>query len=162
MEKSIKLKLKSNASEIANAGEEISVFLKDHGLSTDTVQKQITLLCELIKIGIGYATCQASNHDITVETYIEGNSITVEIENPVDEACSDRLKELDRTIQFIRGYQDPFEAYIKMKKHVSSRSSYCGANGIDLARIASEGKATIDFYVGENNVLNLSAVSNIY
>ena len=36
-----------------------------------------------------------------------------------------------------------------------------GTNGLGLAIIAHEADAMIDFYVSEDNVLNLSAVSNL-
>jgi hypothetical protein len=71
------------------------------------------------------------------------------------------LSRLDQTIQWIRGYQDPFEAYIERIKEVSKKPLKDMESGIGLVRIAYEGKALLDFFVGDNNVLNVSVVSNI-
>jgi hypothetical protein len=81
--------------------------------------------------------------------------------NPVDESCRTRLEELDRAIQFIRGYQDPFEAYMVMKKMSPKQKRHGEAEGLGLAEIAYEGNATLDFFISEDNILNLSAVKRL-
>jgi hypothetical protein len=71
------------------------------------------------------------------------------------------LADLDKTIQWIRGYQDPLEQYMINLSESSGASHLAGTNGLGLARIAYEADAIIDFYVSEDNILNLSAVSNL-
>jgi len=73
----------------------------------------------------------------------------------------EHLSKLDKTIQWIRGYQDPFEAYIERIKEVSKKPLNDMESGIGLVRIAYEGNALIDFFVAENNMLNVSVVSNL-
>lgn len=158
MENSIKLNLQPNGGGIEFAAQKSGNFLKSHGLSDEAVQIQIMLLKELIKNGIKYGKFTPSENELTINIQVVDNSITIEVMNPVDVTSRDRLKELDKTIRFIRGYQDPFEAYMLMKKKAPNHSSRCDANGIDLIKIAYEGKATLDFFINENNILNQSAV----
>jgi hypothetical protein len=61
-------------------------------------------------------------------------------------------------IQWIRGFQDPFEAYVERMKIVSAQPYSNGESGLGLTRIAYEGRSVIDFYVDEGNVLAVSAV----
>jgi hypothetical protein len=98
---------------------------------------------------------------VVVMINIERNTVTIEVLNPVDESAFKHLSRLDKTIQWIRGYQDPFEAYIERIKEVSKKPLNDVESGIGLVRIAYEGKALLDFFVGENNMLNVSVVSNI-
>jgi hypothetical protein len=81
--------------------------------------------------------------------------------HPVDHTCCDKLKELDKTIQFIRGYQNPFEAYMLKRKEASKSSSCDVTNSLGLARIAYEENAMLDFFISEDNDLFLSAVSSL-
>jgi hypothetical protein len=78
--------------------------------------------------------------------------------NPINEAGFERLKELDITIQFIRGYQDPFEAFMITQKEASPNPPFGHSNALDLSRIAYEEMAIIDFFVNEDNYLQLSAI----
>ena len=98
---------------------------------------------------------------VVVSINIERNTVTIEVLNPVGEDAAQHLSRLDKTIQWIRGYQDPFEAYIERIKEVSKKPLKDAESGIGLVRIAYEGKALLDFFVGENNILNVSVVSNI-
>ena len=73
--------------------------------------------------------------------------------NPVYKTCSDRLKELDKTIQFIRGYQDPYEAYSIRLADVTANPFKAEVNDLDLVKIACEGGAILDFFINEDNFL---------
>lgn len=153
----IKLNLKPNGREIEKAEQKSIDFLKSHGCSDKTVNDQTIILKELILNGMRNGRFTPSRNNMTVEFNIGKDAITVAVKNPTDEACLERLKQLDKTIQFIRGYQDPFEAYLLMKKNASSKTSSFKANGLGLARICWERKAVIDFFVGEDRSLTLSA-----
>lgn len=85
----------------------------------------------------------------------------MEVSKPVNESSYSRLNELDKTIQWISGYQDPFEPYTIKLSEVSAHSPNRKTNGFELARIAYEAGAILDFYVSEDNILNLSAVRNL-
>ena len=110
--------------------------------------------------GTGKTTTLAAMID-HINAHRRENIITVEVMNPVDETAENHLKNLDRTIQWIRGYQDPFEAYVERVKDVSKKPLSNEESGLGLVRMAYEGKAILDFFVGEDNILNVSAVSDL-
>jgi hypothetical protein len=98
-----------------------------------------------------------------VDIHQNENIITVEVINPIDPTdtgAHNHLKRMDKTVQWIRGYQDPFEAYVEKLKEVSRRPLNDEESGLGLVRIAYEGKAILDFFVSEEGSLNVSAVSN--
>ena len=64
-------------------------------------------------------------------------------------------------VQWIRGFQDPFEAYLERLKEVSSQSLDHEESGLGLVRIAYEGQSVLDFFVTENHVLAVSAVHHV-
>ena len=59
-----------------------------------------------------------------------------------------------------RGFQDPFQAYVERIKLVSKKPLDDEFSGLGLARISYEGKGIVDFFLGDNNQLNVSVVSN--
>ena len=70
------------------------------------------------------------------------------------------LRKLDKTLQWIRGFQDPFQAYVERIKQISRKPFDDEISGLGLVRIAYEGNAILDFFLSEDNQLNVSAVSN--
>jgi hypothetical protein len=161
MNNTLKFNLRPIGRDIDRAGEKGSCFLRSHGFSDDAVQVQTNILTGLIKNSIKYANFRPSANEIAVSLQIDKRTCTIEVKNPVDETCSDRLRELDNTIRFIRGYQDPYEAYSIKRAEVAAQASIIDANDLGLVKIACEGGAVIDFYVSEDNFLNLSAVGSI-
>jgi hypothetical protein len=135
MNKSITFFLISNGNEIEKVRVKTSKFLKSYGLSDNIVREQIMIVKEF---------------------HISRDKITVEVSHPINGTQNEQLEELDKTIQFIRGYQDPFEALLKLK--VASGN---GSNRLALANLAYEGKTTLDFFVSEDNLMNMSAVRTI-
>jgi len=85
----------------------------------------------------------------------------VEVRQAVEKSFQRQLDELDKTIQWIRVYGDPFEPYMKKLREECENPNNHKANGIGLARIAYEAGAILDFFVSEDNILNLSAVRNL-
>jgi hypothetical protein len=161
MKNSILFNLKLNNHEIDTAGEKGSQFLESHGFSNETVQAQIMILKELIINGKKFENPNSFESEITVFLLVEEKSITVEVRKAVEESYQGQLNELDKTIQWIRGYQDPFEPYMKKLRAKSEFSTNSEVNGMGLARIAYEAGAILDFFVSEDNILNLSAVRNL-
>ena len=161
MKKTMEFRLKSNDGEIQKLEQKSSNFLKYHGYSETTIQTQIMILKELIISGKKFDDLTPSEFEMSVQLHIEDNTITVEIKKPVCESAYGKLEELDKTIQWIRGYQDPLEHHAINLAEASGASPMAGANRLGLAGIAHEADAIIDFYVSEDNVLNLSAVSNL-
>jgi hypothetical protein len=156
MKKSITFFLNSNGKEVTKVREKASNFLKLHGLSDKTLQEQIIIIKELLKTCRKYSGFNSPQGKMTVQIHINRNKIIVEVSNPINDVKNKQLQELDKIIQFIRGYQDPFEAFLKLKAASSN-----GSDGLVLAKLAYEGKTTIDFFVSEDNIMNMSAVRMI-
>ena len=156
MSKSITFFLDLNGKDVKKLSEKTSNFLKSHGFSDKTTQEQIMITKELIKACGKYSNPNSSQGKMTVQIHINRNKITVEVSNPINDVQHKTLQVLDKTIQFIRGYQDPFEAFLKLKA-----ASGNGSDGLMLAKLAYEGKTTLDFFVSEDNVMNMSAVRRI-
>jgi hypothetical protein len=161
MKKSIKFSVKPEWDEIEKIRNESAEFLQSHEFSDDTIHSLSMIISELIENGIKYGNFKMVENRVGVIINIERNAVTIEVLNPVDASADEHLSKLDKTIQWIRGYQDPFEAYIERIKEVSKKPLKDTESGIGLVRIAYEGKALLDFFVGENNILNVSVVSNI-
>jgi hypothetical protein len=62
------------------------------------------------------------------------------------------VAKLDKTVQLVRVYQDPFEAYVEKLKEVSRRPLNDEESGLGLVRIAYEGKAILDFFVSAGKI----------
>ena len=161
MKKSIEFNVKPDWDEIEKIRNESAEFLQAHELTDDTIHSLSMIISELIENGIKYGNFKMVENRVVVIINIERGAVTIEVLNPVDENAIKHLSRLDKTIQWIRGYQDPFEAYIERIKEVSKKPLKDTESGIGLVRIAYEGKALLDFFVGENNILNVSVVSNI-
>jgi hypothetical protein len=160
MNNSIRLKLKPDWNKlegIRNSGEN---FLKYHGIEENDKNSLIMIISELVENSIKYGNFEDSISEIIINLDIRKNTITIEVNNPINEIKVAHLKRLDKTIQWIRGYQDSFEAYIEKIKIISKKPLEDEESGLGLTRIAYEGKAILDFFVDEN-ILNVSAVSKI-
>ena len=161
MKKSIEFNVTPDWDEIEKIRNESVEFLQAHELSDDTIHSLSMIISELIENGIKYGDFKMIENRVVVIIQIERNTVTIEVINPVDESAFKHLSRLDKTIQWIRGYQDPFEAYVERIKEVSKKPLDDSESGIGLVRIAYEGKALLDFFVGDNKMLNVSVVSNI-
>ena len=160
MKKSISFKLKSGTDEIKKISQKGCTFLKANGFSGDAVQTQMMILWGLIARGNEFDNLRPLKTGMTIYFLIEKNLVTVEVRKPVGESSLCKLNELDKTIQLIRGGQYPFDPYTKFPK-TPSKLNLDNANDFELFRIAYETGAVIDFYVNENNILNLSAVRSL-
>jgi len=159
--KTMEFSLKSNGDEIKELEQKSSYFLKYQGYSDDTIQTQILILRELINSCKQFKDLRPSEFEIFVQLHIENNTITLEVKKSVCESAYGKLEDLDKTIQWIRGSQDPLERYMTNIAEASDVSHIAGTNGLGLARISQEADAIIDFYVSEDSILNLSAVSDL-
>ncbi len=161
MNNSIVFDIKPDWDEIEKVRNESTDFLQSQGISDDTVHSLSMIISELIENGIKYGNFENGDNQVGVTLQLENDNVTIEVVNPIGKHASEHLARLDKTIQWIRGYQDPFEAYIKRIKEVSKKPLYDDESGIGLVRIAYEGKALLDFFLGENNIVNVSVVSNL-
>jgi hypothetical protein len=164
MSKSIRFKLKSGDLEIETVREKGRDFLKALGLSDDMFQTQMSILYQLIISGWEFDNSVTSKNEMTVLLLVEKNTIIVEVSKPINDSSYSQLDELDKKIQSIRrwGYHEPFEPYTIDSRNVkSSNSQDFEIEGFELAKIAYEKGAVLDFYVSEDKILNLSAVRNL-
>ncbi len=157
--RSMKLTLKPNWEEIEKVRNSSSEFFRSHGFHGDAVNALTMVISELIENGIKYGNFKAPGNKVILTIHVGSRVVTVEVVNPVDETAYNHLKRLDRTIQWIRGYQDPFQAYTERIRAVSKKPLRDEESGLGLVRIAYEGKSILDFFVGDDNILNVSAVS---
>ncbi len=126
------------------------------GLSDDESYQLAMVAQELLENAVKYGAFDRGER-IHLEVRVTREDVTVEVKSRVgvDEA---HLRRFDQMIQWIRGFQDPFEAYVERMKIVSAQPYSNGESGLGLTRIAYEGRSIIDFYVNEENVLAVSAV----
>jgi len=113
--------------------------------------------CELTENAIKYGEFQADDR-VMVSITERPHGILVEVKNRIAEGDEDHLVKLDEMIQWIRGFQAPFEAYLVRLEEVSKRALEDEESGLGLVRIAREGQSLIDFYVHGKNTLAVSAV----
>lgn len=162
MQKSIHLKLKPDWKEIEPIRLESSKFLEGHKFSADTVNALTMIVSELIENAIKYGLFVQPEGQVSVNIQVGRKVITVEVSNPVDSSTYNNLKKLDRTIQWIRGYQDPFEAYLDKLKEIAKKPIADEESGLGLVRIAYEGRGIIDFFVSEDGLLSVSVISSFF
>ena len=161
MKKSLEIHIRPDWQEIETAREDSTRFLEGFDLSDDHIHALTMIISELIENSIKYGIFKSSENGITVGIYVSRNLITLEVSNPVDQTAKEHLRKLDKAIQWIRGYQDPFQAYTERLKEVSKRPLHDAESGLGLARIAYEGQAILDFIVSEDNTLSVSAVADL-
>ena len=158
MEDSLELTLKPEWDELNIVRERLEHFLTEHQFSVDDIHALIMVSSELVENAIKYENSQNMTDKFEYSVDIEGRSTIVEVRNRILGNDDLQLKKLDETIQWIRGYQNPFEAYVERLKLISAKELGENESGLGLTRIAYEGSSVLDFYVDENNVLAMSAV----
>ncbi len=126
------------------------------GFEEDTTYQLAMVAQELLENGVKYGAFRPAER-LSLEVRAGRDDVTIEVKSRV--AGDDpNLQRLDRMVQWIRGFQDPFEAYVERMKTVSTQPYSNGESGLGLTRIAYEGRCMIDFYVDDESVLAVSAV----
>jgi len=161
MEKVLKLEIRPEWDRIEEVRQQATSFLTTMGLESDNVYSLTMIISELVENGIKYGKFKPPDGHVAIEIRYGRGIITIEVINPVDRTRFGHLRNLDRRIQWIRGYQDSFEAYVERLKEVSRKPFTDEESGLGLARIAYEGKAVLDFYLNENQYVNVSAISRL-
>ena len=149
-----------NSISLGKVREKTNWFFKSHGLSEKSVKEQMMILDELVQIGLNLRDTASSKNKIRVRINIDNNAIQTKVSTPIGAKDTKQLENLDKTIQFVMGFQDPFEAYQEMNTAKVSKNLN-GINGLSVAKIAYKGKATVDFFVNNNRMLNLYAIRSI-
>jgi hypothetical protein len=160
MKGAIQLAMQPKWDEIEKIRNKSRKFLASQGLSDDSVQAFTMVISELVENSVKYGKFTSPSNRVIVNINISENTVIAEVINPVDATAYPNLRKLDKTLQWIRGFQDPFQAYVERIKQVSRKPLDDDFSGLGLVRIAYEGKAIVDFFLSDNNLLNVSVVSN--
>jgi len=155
---SMKITLRPEWDEIEPLRLKAHEFFASHRLPEDTIHSLVMVIGELLENSVKYGSYKATDSHIHLKIGITNRIITIEVANPVDDNNLEDLKRLDRMIQWVRGYQDPFEAYIERLKEVAKKPLNDQESGLGIVRIAYEGDVILDFFVSEDNLLTVSAV----
>ena len=161
MEHTLNIVLAPEWEELEGIRTKAQSFLERQDLPDDLIHSSVMVLSELIENSIKYGRFSGPDNRVNVNLEVSRKMITVGVSNPVDDSCLPDLKKLDRMIQWVRGYQDPFEAYVERLKEVSKKPLKDEESGLGIARIAYEGDVTLDFVVNDEDILTVSAVRRI-
>lgn len=126
------------------------------GLGEDVAYGLSMSAQELLENAVKYGVPRTGDGILLTLEFSE-REVVIEVRSRAD-PDPQRLRQLDDTIQWIRGFQNPFEAYVERLKAVSSTPHQSGQSGLGLARVAYEGRCLLDFYVDASGILALSAV----
>ncbi len=133
-------------------------FFADHGLDADECYALAMTASELLENAIKYGDWRrAPDERVALSIEVAGRAVTIEVQSPVADDPG-ALRKLDDQIQWMRGFQSPFEAYVERLKLLSSQPYREGESGLGLLRIAYEARCLVDFYVTPGRRLAMSAV----
>jgi hypothetical protein len=159
MAERLSMQIKPSWDELPEVRRQTATFLKAKGFSSDAIDALAMVACELSENAVKYGEYdEAARSAIDISVSLSAADVTVEVAHPVARADKDNLTRLDRTVQWIRGYQDPFEAYLQRLKELSSEGLDSSESRLGLVRIAYEGQSILDFYVNERDILAVSAI----
>lgn len=158
MDDSLRLRVGASWDEVTRVRDQTEAFLLDHGFTGDVVEALTMVACELTENAVKYGAFGGADGWIDVEMSIRPSELIIEVQSPVATGDDDAVSRLDYAIQWIRGHQDPFEAYVERLHDVSAQPLASTESGLGLVRIAYEGHSILDFYVDDENMLAVSAV----
>ncbi len=137
-----------------------SEYLESNHYEIDTIDA-ITMICsELVENAVKYGDFISTEDKISLNILLN-DKIIIEVKCPIIRSKNQHFHRLDRIIQWIRGHQNPFEAYIEKLKMVAVKPLDDPEGGLGLFRIAYEGQAVLDFYVGDEGLISISAVYEV-
>lgn len=152
----LKLRVPPEWDAVKAAWDPCREMLRGAGMADDEAYALSMVAQELLENAVKYGAFSGADR-IRLEIRVGSCDVTVEVTNRVglDDA---HLRRFDQTVQWIRGFQDPFEAYVERMKTVSAQPYAHGQSGLGLTRIAYEGRCLIDFWVDAASILAVSAV----
>jgi hypothetical protein len=154
-ERTLDLEISPEWDSVTTAWDPCHALLVRSGLPEDEADQLAMVAQELLDNAVKFGSF-AERDRIALGVRVSEEAVTVEVKNHVgvDDA---HLRRFDRTIQWIRGFQNPFEAYVERLKQISAHPGE-DQEGLGLTRIAYEGRSILDFYVVEGDLLAVSAV----
>lgn len=160
MKSEFKLSILPDWVEMDNVYNAAYNFFNSYSFNPDYINMFTMITCELVENSIKYGDFH-NNMRVEIFVKILQKKIIIIVKNPVGESSEPYLHELDKTIQRVRGFQDPYEAYIERMREISMEPFDNCKSGLGIVRISYEGRATLDFFINEEKILNVSAVSFI-
>jgi len=157
MESRLDLGIKPIWDEVDRVRDQAAAFLSGCGLAREEIDALTMVACELAENAVKYGDFHGDDL-VRVSLVRRPRDVIVEVKNRVNEAGSQDLIAMDKTIQWVRGFQDPFEAYIARLEEVSAKDIYDKESRLGLTRIAYEGQSILDFYIDDTSTLSVSAV----
>ena len=151
------LKLVPDWDTVKSTWDDCHRFLSEHGLDNEQAYALCMTAQELLENAVKYGGFTNATQRVELTIHMDQRSVTIEVKAPAHRDPV-KLRKLDESIQWLRGYQSPFAAYVEKLKQVSAQPYAPGESGLGLARIAYEGQCVLDFYVDETDVLAMSAV----
>ncbi|RME19429.1 MAG: ATP-binding protein [Deltaproteobacteria bacterium] len=142
---------------LAEIREEVADFLKKEGLDADTSYSLSMAACELAENALKYGRFSDPSDTARLQVVLDEEEVIVQVSNKVGPEQQEHLARLDEMVQWIRGFQDPFEAYVQRLKQVSAQSLTSSESGLGLVRIAYEAGCIIDFILDDSNRVHVSA-----
>lgn len=144
---------------IQSAWEPCMDHLAQCGVDPDAAYSLCMVVLELLENGVKYGAFRSQKDRIRLRITVRPDTFTaIEVSTPVDADDSLHLRRLDAMVQWIRGFQNPFEAYVERLKQVAASQQGMNESGLGLVRIAYEGQCILDFIVDEESQLSMSAV----
>lgn len=157
----IELSIKPEWDNIEIVRDKTLEFLQSKGFCDETNDAIIMIISELTENAIKYGRFSSKISELFASVTLNQRNITVEVRSPVDDDDDVHFARLDSIIQRIRGYQNPFEAYIEKIKEIALMPVNDTRSGLGIVRIAYEGQAILDFYVNDDNIISISAVYHL-
>ncbi len=130
--------------------------LADQKLDLPTAYALAMVIQELLESAVKYGSFDERRDRIRLVILAQPDFVSIEVNTPLEGDAS--VRQLDRVVQWIRGFQNPFEAYVERLKHVASLSEPDFDSGLGLVRVAYEGRCVLDFHVTGAKVLAMRAV----
>lgn len=161
MANTMKIEIAPEWDELERIRLDAADFLEKHGFAEQVRVATVMVLSELLENSVKYGSFTHKTDKVSILLDLSGDHITVEVTNPIAESSLPNLDKLDKTIQWVRGFQDPFEAYVKRLREISKKPLDDKESGLGIVRIAYEGKVALDFFVSDKDLLTVSAVRNI-
>jgi len=134
-----------------------NAFLSDRGIDqaiTDAVSMSLT---ELLENAVKFSNPGTGSIEYSIN--LDNKIIMIEVKNILYQNQDYHLEKLEKTVQWLRGYHNSFEAFYEKLKEVSMIAlDNHSESGLGLARIAYEGRCIVDFYVNSKNIIAVSAI----
>ncbi|SEO80021.1 hypothetical protein [Aquisalimonas asiatica] len=151
----LNLTLRPEWEEVEQLNQQAMDFLHGTGMSSTEVDTYTMVICELAENSIKYGD---SSEPIHLHVRVRAKDVSVQVKNKVRDEAQGHLRELDQTLQWIRGVQDPYQAYLERIRELSREPIANARSCLGLIRVMYEGRSDVDFVL-DDNTLNVSAQS---